>query len=126
MDMDFTPEQDMLRDSLRRTCERHAGLDEVRKLENDPIGYSPALWTALADLGVLGVLIDEDHGGSGMTMIDAALIYEEFGRTLTPSPHFASCVLAADLIGRSSNDALKSQLLPSIAGGDVIVTVAAL
>lgn len=126
MDMDFTPEQDMLRDSVRRTCERHAGLDEVRKLENDPVGYSPALWTALADLGVLGVLIDEDHGGSGMTMIEAAVIYEEFGRALTPSPHFASCVLAAGLIGRSSNDAVKSELLPAIAGGDTIVTVASL
>ena len=44
MDMDFTPEQELLRDSVRRTCARHAGTDVVRKLENDPVGYSPALW----------------------------------------------------------------------------------
>jgi alkylation response protein AidB-like acyl-CoA dehydrogenase len=126
MDMDFTPEQDMLRDSVRRTCGRHAGLDVVRKLENDPLGYSPALWTQLADLGVLGVVIDEEHGGSGMTMVDAAVIYEELGRALVPSPHFVSCILAAGLIGRSSDDALKAGVLPGIASGESIVTVASL
>ena len=47
MDMDFTSEQDLLRESVRRTCERHCGMDVVRKLENDPVGYSPALWSAL-------------------------------------------------------------------------------
>jgi alkylation response protein AidB-like acyl-CoA dehydrogenase len=98
----------------------------VRKLENDPVGYSPALWTALAELGVLGVVIDEEHGGSGMTMVDAAAIYEEFGRALVPSPHFASCILAAGLIGRSSNADLKSRMLPAIADGESILTVAAL
>jgi alkylation response protein AidB-like acyl-CoA dehydrogenase len=126
MDMDFTPEQDLLRDSVRRTCERHAGLDVVRKLENDPVGYSPALWTQLADLGVLGVLIDEQYGGSGMTMVDATVIYEELGRALVPSPHFASCVLAAGLLGRSSNADLKTRLLSALASGETIATVAAL
>jgi alkylation response protein AidB-like acyl-CoA dehydrogenase len=126
MDMDFTPEQDMLRDSVRRTCERHCGLDVVRKLENDPVGHSTALWAALADLGVLGVTIDEEYGGSGMTMVDAAVIYEELGRALVPSPHFVSAILAAGLLSRSSNDELKARLLPSIASGEAIVTVASL
>lgn len=126
MDMDFTPEQDLLRDSVRRTCERHSGFDVVRKLENDPVGYSPALWTQLAELGVLGVLIDEKYDGSGMTMVDAAVVYEEFGRALVPSPHFVSCVLAAGLIGRSTNKSLKAQALPPIAAGELILTVAAL
>jgi alkylation response protein AidB-like acyl-CoA dehydrogenase len=124
--MDFTPEQDLLRDSVRRTCDRHAGLDVVRKLENDPLGHPPALWAQLGDLGVLGVTIDEEHGGSGMTMVDAAVIYEEFGRSLVPSPHFVSCILAAGLVSRSSNEGMKSQLLPQIASGETIVTVAAL
>ena len=61
-----------------------------------------------------------------MTMVDAAIVYEEFGRALVPSPHFVSCVLAAGLIGRSSNDALKSRVLPAIAAGETIVTVASL
>jgi alkylation response protein AidB-like acyl-CoA dehydrogenase len=124
--MDFTSEQELLRDSVRRTCERHAGLDVVRKLENDPVGYPPTLWSALAELGVLGVTVDEEYGGAGMTMVDAAVIYEEFGRALVPTPHFVSCVLAAGLIGRSSNAELKSRLLPAIASGESILTVASL
>jgi alkylation response protein AidB-like acyl-CoA dehydrogenase len=124
--MDFTPEQELLRDSVRRTCERHAALDVVRKLENDPVGYPPTLWSALAELGVLGVTVDEEYGGAGMTMVDAAVVYEEFGRALVPTPHFVSCVLAAGLIGRSSNAELKSRLLPAIASGESILTVASL
>jgi alkylation response protein AidB-like acyl-CoA dehydrogenase len=124
--MDFTAEQDLLRDSVRRTCDRHAGLDVVRKLENDPVGHPPALWSQLGDLGVLGVAIEEEYDGSAMTMVDAAVIYEEFGRSLVPSPHFVSCILSAGLVSKSSNDELKARLLPQIASGEMIVTVAAL
>ncbi|HVX69877.1 MAG TPA: acyl-CoA dehydrogenase family protein [Mycobacteriales bacterium] len=126
MNLDFTPEQDLLRDSVRRACERHSGLDVVRKLENDPVGYSPELWQQLSELGVTGLVIDEQYGGSGMTMVDAAVVYEEFGRAIVPSPHFVSAVLAAGLIGRSANEELKGQILPGIASGETIVTVASL
>lgn len=126
MDLDFTPEQDLLRDTVRRTCERHAGLDVVRKLENDPVGHSPALWDQLAEQGICGLMIDEQYGGSGMTMIDAAVVYEEFGRALVSSPHFVSAVLAAGLVGRSANESLKADLLPRIASGEAILTVASL
>jgi alkylation response protein AidB-like acyl-CoA dehydrogenase len=72
------------------------------------------------------LVIDEQYGGSGMTMIDAAVVYEEFGRALVSSPHFVSAVLAAGLVGRSANEALKSELLPRIGSGEAIVTVASL
>ena len=65
----------------------------------------------LADLGLCGLMIAEEHGGSGMTMVDAAVVYEEFGRALVASPHFVSAVLAAGLINRSANVALRSDLL---------------
>jgi alkylation response protein AidB-like acyl-CoA dehydrogenase len=126
MDLDFSPEQELLRESVRGTFERSGGLDAARKLENDPVGYSPELWSQLADLGVLGLLIDEDLGGSGMTMLDGAIIYEEIGRALVPSPHLASCVLAAGAIGRSTRPQLAQRYLPGIASGERIVSVAAL
>ena len=109
MDMDFTPEQDLLRGSVRRTCERHCGMDVVRKLENDPIGYSPALWSALTELGL-----------DDMTLLDATIVYEELGRALVPSPHFVSCVLAAGVLGRLDASDLKA----AAASGERIVTVA--
>jgi len=124
VDMDFTPEQELLRDSVRRTCARHGGLDMVRKLENDAVGYSPALWSALADLGLLGLTLPEEHGGSGMTMLDAAVVYEEIGRALLPSPHFVSCVLAAGVLLRGGDSALQTAWLPRIASGDAVLTIA--
>jgi alkylation response protein AidB-like acyl-CoA dehydrogenase len=109
MDMDFTPEQELLRESVRRTCERHCGMDVVRKLENDPIGYSPAMWSALTELGL-----------SEMTLLDATIVYEELGRALVPSPHFVSCVLAAGVLDRLG----QSELHGAAAAGEQIVTVA--
>jgi alkylation response protein AidB-like acyl-CoA dehydrogenase len=120
MDMDLTPEQDLLRESVRRTCQRHCGMDVVRKLENDPVGYSPALWAALGELGLHGLTVPEDQGGSGMSLLDAAIVYEELGRALVPSPHFVSCVLAAGVLGRLG----ATDLVSSIAGGERVVSVA--
>ena len=124
MDMDFTPEQELLRESVRRTCQRHAGTDMVRELENDPVGYPPALWTALGELGLLGLTLPEEHGGTGMTILDAVIVYEEFGRALTPSPHFTSSVLAAGLLQHAGTETQQSTWLPRIASGDAILSVA--
>ena len=124
MDMDFTPEQELLRDSVRRTCARHGGLDMVRKLENDAVGYSPAFWSALAELGLLGLTLPDEYDGSGMTLVDAALVYEELGRSLAPSPHFVSCVLAAGVLQRAGDTAQKQRWLPRIAAGEAVLTVA--
>jgi alkylation response protein AidB-like acyl-CoA dehydrogenase len=123
VDMDFTPEQDLLRDSVRRTCARHSGTDVVRKYENDPLGYPPALWSALGELGLHGLVVDEEHGGSGMTMLDAAIVYEELGRALAPTPHFVSCVLAAGVIKRLGTTEQRERWLPRIAAGEAVVSV---
>jgi alkylation response protein AidB-like acyl-CoA dehydrogenase len=122
--MDFTPEQELLRDSVRRTCARHGGLDMVRKLENDAVGYSPAFWSALAELGLLGLTLPEEYGGSGMTLVDATIVYEELGRSLAPTPHFASCVLAAGVLQRAGDQARKQSWLPRIASGEAVLSVA--
>ena len=124
MDMDFTPEQELLRDSVRRTCARHGGLDMVRKLETDAVGYSPAFWSALAELGLLGLTLPEEFGGSGMTMVDAAIVYEELGRSLAPTPHFVSCVLAAGALQRAGDAAQQQAWLPRIAAGEAVMSVA--
>jgi alkylation response protein AidB-like acyl-CoA dehydrogenase len=124
VDMDFTPEQELLRDSVRRTCARHGGLDLVRKMENDAVGYSPAFWSALAELGLLGLTLPEEHGGSGMTMLDAAIVYEELGRSLVPSPHFVSCVLAAGALLRAADSAVRQRWLPRVASGEAVLSVA--
>jgi alkylation response protein AidB-like acyl-CoA dehydrogenase len=124
VDLDLTPEQELLAESVRRTCARHAGLDVVRKFENDPVGYPSSLWEQLAELGVLGLLIPERHGGNGMPLLDAAAVYTELGRALAPTPQLVSCVLAAGVLRRAAGEMMQEQWLPRIATGEAVVSVA--
>jgi alkylation response protein AidB-like acyl-CoA dehydrogenase len=120
VDLEFTDEQHLLRETVRGVCARHAGLDVVRQLEDDPIGYPEKLWMQLAELGLIGLTIPEEHGGSGMSMLDAMIVYEELGRSLAPSPHFVSSVMAAGVLSRVG----ETDWLPRIASGDTIMSIA--
>jgi alkylation response protein AidB-like acyl-CoA dehydrogenase len=96
MDLNFTEEQDLLRETVRGLCQRHAGLDVVRRLEDDPVGYPEKLWTALGDTGLLDL--------TELSTLDAAIVYEEFGRSLSPSPHFVSSVMSAKVLGEPAGE----------------------
>ena len=124
MDLDLTDEQQLLRDTVRGLCARHAGLDVVRSLEDDPIGYADKLWAELAQSGILGLTIPEADGGSGMTMLDAAVVFLELGRALAPLPVFHSVVMTGGVLSRAGTDAQRASLLPRIAAGDAIVVPA--
>jgi alkylation response protein AidB-like acyl-CoA dehydrogenase len=124
MDLDFTPEQEMLRDAVAGVCARYSGLDVVRQMEDDPIGYSDKFWQQLGELGLLGMTLPEEHGGSGMTMLDAVVVYTELGRALAPSPHFVSSVMSGGVLARAGSDAQRTEWLPRISSGDAIVTPA--
>ena len=98
MDLEFTDRQHLLRETVRALLSSYAGLDVVRQLEDDPIGYPEKLWVQLAELGLIGLTLPEDVGGSGMSMVDALIVYEELGRSLAPSPHFVSSVMAGGVL----------------------------
>ncbi len=124
MDLEFNDEQQLLRETVRRVCAEHASLDVVRQMEDDPTGFSAAFWKQLAETGITGLLIPESHGGAGMSFLDAAIVYEEFGRSLAPSPHFASAVLGAGVLLAAGGGALQQSWLPRIASGEAILTPA--
>jgi len=124
MDLDFTEEQETLRDMVRRLCSEHVPLDVVRALEDDPTGYPAEFWKQLGELGILGVLIPEEYGGADMSMLDAVIIYEEFGRSLAPTPHFVSAVLGAGALLAAGSVEQKREWLPQIASGEAILTPA--
>lgn len=124
MDLDFTEEQDLLRETVRGVCAQYAPVDVVRAMEDDPSGYPPELWAQLAELDLIGLTLPEAYGGSGQSLLEAAIVYEELGAALAPSPHFVSAVMAGGLIARAGTEDQRQQLLPSIASGETVVTVA--
>ena len=123
LDLSFSEEQQMLREMVRGLCEQFASTEKLRELEDDPIGYSTEFWAQLAALDLVGLLIPEQYGGSGMSMLDATVVYEEFGRALAPSPHFVSSVMAAGLITAAGSEDQKSEWLPKIARGEAIASI---
>ena len=120
MDLDFTEEHEMLRDMVRGVCAEYSPLEVVRECENDERGYPKALWEQLVELGLVGILIPEEYGGQGQTLLEAAIVYEEFGRSLAPVPHFHSAVLSAGALAIAGSEALKKEWLPGIASGERI------
>ena len=124
MDLEFSDEQHMLRDLVRGMCGTYASLETVRAMEDDPSGYPVEFWEQLSALDLTGLMIPEEYGGSGMTALEGAVVYEEFGRALAPSPHFVSAVLSAGLLLRGGSDAQKQTWLPRIATGESIVSTA--
>ncbi len=124
MDLDFSEEQEMLRETVRNVCEKYAPIEVVRKYEDDKVGFPADLWAQLGAVGLLGLTLPEEFGGSGMTMLDAAVVYEEFGRSLAPTPHFVSCIVSAGAILRAGTEACKAALLPKLASGEMILTPA--
>jgi alkylation response protein AidB-like acyl-CoA dehydrogenase len=123
LNLDFNEEQDMLREMVRGLCSQYASLEQIREFEDDAVGYSTEFWTQLGELGVLGMIVPESHGGSGMSLLEGVIVYEELGRALAPTPHFVSCVLAAKAL-ELAGSAEQQALLASIASGESILSVA--
>lgn len=124
MDLDLSEEQQLLRDMVRGVCAEHASLKVVRAMEDHPTGYTPEFWSKLCELGLSGILLPEAHGGAGQSMVEAAILYEELGRALSPSPHFPSCVLGAGALLAAGSRTQQEEWLPKIASGEAILTPA--
>ncbi len=124
LDLNFSAEQEMLRDTVRGVCASTCPLDVVRTLEDDPTGYSIDLWKQLAHLDLIGLQLPEEYGGSGMTALEGVVLYEELGRSLAPSPHFVSSVLCGGALARAGGGDLKSRWIPRMVTGEAILTPA--
>jgi len=124
MNLDWTEEQEVLRDTVRKLCAEACPLETVRALEDDPKGVPDALWKQMGELGLLGVLVPEAFGGSEQTLLEAVVVFEELGRALAPTPAFESSVMAAGVLLAAGSKAQKEEWLPKIATGEAIVTPA--
>ncbi|MGJ4927357.1 acyl-CoA dehydrogenase family protein [Bradyrhizobium sp. HKCCYLS2038] len=122
----LTEEQSMLRDSARGLISDHAPIAHLRKLRDsrDETGFSRELWATFAEMGFAGLLVPEEHGGSGLGAVEAGVVMEEIGRTLMPSPFLATAVLSASALTRAGSAAQKSEYLPKLASGKLLAALA--
>jgi alkylation response protein AidB-like acyl-CoA dehydrogenase len=121
----FSEEQDQLRDAVRRFLDTKSPSSEVRRLMETTEGYDPAVWNQMAnELGLQSIHIPEEYGGQGFTFVELAIVLEEMGRVLLCAPYFSSVVLAADAIMNAGTKEQQADLLPGIASGETIATLA--
>src|SRR5919108_4060070 len=99
MDLKLTEEQQMLRDAVRSLCERLSTVEIVRSLEGDEKGYSEDLWNELVRMDLVGLLVDGPHH------VEVAVVCEELGRALAPSPYIETAVFGAALLGTADRTA---------------------
>jgi alkylation response protein AidB-like acyl-CoA dehydrogenase len=124
VDLDFSEEQVMLRDTTRGICEQLVPGSVVREMENNESGFLPDFWQQISELGINGLGVPEAFGGMGWGSLEMAIVYEEFGRALAPSPHFVSSVLSAKVIELAGTQEQKNNWLAKIPTGEAIITPA--
>jgi len=125
MNLGVSAEQRELRDSVRRFLADRAPMSRVRELMETPDGTDRQVWQqAGAQLGLPGIAIPEAYGGAGFTFAEQAIVLEELGAALYGGPYLASAVLAATALLAASDEAARRELLPGIASGQTVATLA--
>ncbi|MDQ0466733.1 alkylation response protein AidB-like acyl-CoA dehydrogenase [Caulobacter ginsengisoli] len=117
-------ERTALRDGFARLLADRCTEKDVRRTMETASGYDPALWGQIAAMGVTGLLVDEAHGGAGAGPLELEAVMEAAGAALLGSPLLSSAVLAATLLAAAGDEAAKARLLPGIADGSLIATLA--
>jgi len=125
MKFSFSDEQEEFRSGLRRFLDDKSPTSAVRRLMETEDGYDRDVWHSLSrDLGLTAIHTPEAYGGQGFGISELGIVCEEMGRTLLCAPFFASTVLATTAILKAGAEHQKRALLPSLAGGETIATLA--
>jgi alkylation response protein AidB-like acyl-CoA dehydrogenase len=125
MQFSFTSEQEEFRSILRRFFEEKSPTIAVRRLMETETGWDRSAWQDLnQQLGLTAIHIPDAYGGQGFSFVELGIVLEEMGRALLCAPYFASTVLAATAIINAGTESQKRKLLPAIADGSCIATLA--
>ena len=124
MDLGLDEAQQMLRNSARAFLEAECPDTYVREMERDPRGYTPELWQKMAEQGWLGLIVPERYGGVGLSFLDLSILLEEMGRAMLPGPFFSTVVMAGMAVLDAGSEEQKQEILPRIADGQLIMTMA--
>jgi alkylation response protein AidB-like acyl-CoA dehydrogenase len=123
MDFDLTDEQRLLQETVAQFIDNECPLARLRELYDDEVGYDPVLWKGLAELGLAGIALPGEYGGSELEVLDLAVVAETLGSLAAPVP-FLSHSLASLAISVAGSSDQKSRWLPGLASGETLATVA--
>jgi alkylation response protein AidB-like acyl-CoA dehydrogenase len=118
MDFGLSEEQEMLQDTVRSFIDGECPTTRLREIFDRGDGFDPALWKGLVEMGLVGLAIDEEHGGGGLELLDLALVQEVIGERGLPGP-FMSHALAAHAVSIAGDAAQKKRWLPSMVEGEL-------
>lgn len=126
MPLVLNEEQNMLKDAAKDFCTNNTPITQLRKLrdEKNEMGFDSATWQQMVELGWAGITIPEDFGGLGFGYMGLGVVMTECGRTLTASPLLATAVLGTSAILHGGTEEQKSELLPQVAGGELLLALA--
>lgn len=125
MNFAFTEEQEELRKTVRAFLDAKSPESAVREQMETANGVDPAVWNQMGEqMGLQGLHIPEEFGGSGFTQIELGIVLEEMGRALLCAPFFSTVVLAGNTLLQSGDSAAKKKYLPGIASGETVATLA--
>lgn len=124
MDFNYSEEQQMLADSLRRFIDTEYTFDKRRKSARGGGSLNRATWAQLAEMGVLGLTVPGEYGGFGESAASQLVVQRELGRGLVLEPVTPTAVMATAVLSAYGSDAQKNDWLPAIAAGERVVTLA--
>ena len=126
MDLELNEHQSMLKNAVEHFMERECPKSVLLELDKTDTGAPRELWNKTAELGWLGMLVPPEYGGSGSSFLDTAVVFQELGKGPMPGPYFSSSVLGALIVRAGASEEQKQQILPAIAQGTQILTLAVL
>jgi len=124
MNLDFTSEQDMLRESASKFFAKECPYGRVKEIEESETGYSPEMWQKMAELGWQGLLFPEAYGGFEAGFMDMVILCEEMGKAVVPSPFFSTVIQCGLSLLEGGTEEQKKGLLPRISEGGLIMAMA--
>jgi alkylation response protein AidB-like acyl-CoA dehydrogenase len=126
MDIGFSEEQELLRDTARKFLDAACTTKFVRERMATAEAVTPEFWDQLAGQGWLGINFPEEDGGSGLGLVDLVVLMEEMGRAVMPGPYLATVLLGGAAIREAGSPAQRREYLPAIAEGRRKATLAAI
>jgi len=123
MNLNYSDEQQMLRDQIQKFCESDYSFKKREEIINSESGYDEDLWKMFSELGWLSVPFKEESGGFGYGPVELAILFEEFGKVLVVEPYLSTVVIAGSILDKS-NFSMKANLIDSITKGEKHISLA--